>query len=365
MSAEFLELSAVELHGTARQMGEQFGEATRAEMHELLTRRLNAALEFAREESSRHFTSDQVLALARQCLPITEKYDPTGYEEFLGIARGAGMSPEHLFIMQGYTDFRDVLSCHGPTVDGEGCSSIIVTREHAANHQLLLGQTWDLQTDNMPYVRLVHRRPSDGSPETWSLTLTGCLTLIGLNSEGIAVGTTNLRTTDARPGVQYLSILHRAIRSRTLEEVIASVRSAPRSAAHYFFAADAHGNAVGLECSAADCETLYPHDGLLIHCNHALTPSIRAIESPFDQSSTLSRQARCSHLLSTTSGLIDVETIRGIYADHDGGNNAICRHDVPPSGVSTNACVIISPELRQMHACRGQAHRGVWRTVNA
>src|SRR5690606_38120980 len=106
---------------------------------------------------------------------------------------------------------------------------------------------------------------------------TGCLTLIGINSEGIAVGNTNLQARDARPGLQYLSVLHRAIRSRTFDEAVTAVRDAPRAAAHYYYIADANGRAVGLECSAAQSVPLSPRDELLVHCNHPLAPEIAAL----------------------------------------------------------------------------------------
>lgn len=357
-----MRLPLVELEGTPRVMGEQFGEAARGETHELFDRRLRAAMEFARVYARRDVVADQVLAVARRSLPIAERYDPTGYQEFMGIARGAAMSPERLYLTQGLTDLRDVLAFGGPA-DAEGCSSFIATGERTAAGQPLLGQTWDLLTDNMPYVRLVHRTPTDGAPQTWSLTLTGCLSLIGINSEGLAVGTTNLRTTDARPGVQYLSILHRALRSRTFGEAMSAVRDAPRAAGHYYYLADADGNAAGLECSAERCVAFSPQKGLLIRCNHALAGEIAARQAPVLTDSTACRHDRLTHLLESHAAPLDAADVRRFFADHEGDDEALCRHHTPPVGISTNACVIMSPETREIHACRGQAHVGDWRTA--
>jgi len=369
MTTSLLELPTHELHGSPRQMGEQFGEATRDQIRELFDLRLAAAIDFAGKNSRNQFQLAEVLRIVRQCLPITQKYDLLGYEEFLGIAHAAALTPEQLFITQGLTDLRDVLSHHRPdaaeTFDpaSEGCTSFIATRERTADAHLLLGQTWDLNADNLPYVCLVHRRPTDGSPHSWSLTLTGCLTLIGLNSAGIAVGNTNLRTTDSRPGLQYLSVLHRAIRSTTFHEAVAAIGDAPRSAAHYFYVADAHNHAVGLECSATQCVPLSPQDDLLVHCNHAFTPAISALQDPIATQSTFCRQPRMTHLLTSAPNLLTTVAIQSFFADHDGAENAICRHDSAPLHVATNACVILSPETRQLHACRGQSHVGTWRIV--
>lgn len=361
-ASALLDLPLIELQGTPRQLGEQLGEATRSQTRELFERRLAAAIRAAREYSGKSFNAEQVLDVARSGLLISESYDPTGYEEFLGIARGAGLASEELYVTQGLTDLRDVLAFSGATGD-EGCSAFIVGGNRSADGNLLVGQSWDLLFDNLPYVRLVHRKPSDNSPETWSLTLTGCLTLIGLNSEGIAVGNTNLRTKDVRPGLQYLSVLHRAIRSRTLEEAVEAVRNAPRSAAHYYYVADANGQAIGLECSATRCEPLYPQNGLLIHCNHALTAPIAELEAVSPESSTSCRQNRLSFLMESHGAGIGVDDIKEMLSDHEGGEDAICRHGENAADVATNACVIMSPQTREIHACRGPAHSSQWRTA--
>lgn len=358
-------LELIEVAGTPGEMGESFGEAFRSETHELYERRLSSALEQARLNGGRSFEVEEVLAVAALCLSITDEYDPSGFAEFLGIARGAALTPEQLFITQGLTDFRDILAFADGIYDGagaEGCSSFLVAPDRSQGGAVLAGQTWDLYTDNMPYVRLVHRRPND-APETISLTLTGCLSLIGLNSEGIAVGNTNLCTRDTRIGVQYLSIVHRALTSRSAEEAAASIAGAPRSAAHYFYVADASGSAIGLECSATRCERFDVRDGVLVHCNHALSETIRELEVPIAEQSTYARQSRLTRLLDGKgSPLLDTEALRDALCDGNGDDLAICRYRSGEFDVSTNAAVVMSPRDRTIHACRGQPDRGAWRT---
>jgi len=354
-------LPIIELKGNARELGEQLGELTRSEIHELYELRLKSAIKFARENGNRIIFEEDTLSVARQCLVITEDYDAVGYDEFLGIARGAGISPEELFVTQGLTDLRDVMA-FSDDVHSEGCSSFIIDSTRTAQKQILLGQNWDLQSNNMPYVRLIHRKPTE-HPESWSLTLTGCLTLIGMNSEGIAVGNTNLKTKDARIGVQYLSVLHRALRSRNFEEAVESISAAPRSAAHYYYLADRHGNAVGLECSATKAIPLSVENGMLIHCNHALHADIAELEVSAAGSSTCFRQTRLAELIQNAAPAVSVENLKEMLSDHEGGADAICRHAENGEDVATNACVIMSPQTGEFHACRGQGHLGQWRSV--
>jgi len=356
-------LPIVELKGNARELGEQLGELTRPEVHELYELRLRSAIKFVRENGERIISEEDILSVARRCLVISEDYDAVGYDEFLGIARGAKLQPEKLFVTQGLTDLRDVMA-FSDDVQSEGCSSFIIDSTQTAQKQLLLGQNWDLQSNNMPYVRLIHRKPTTEYPESWSLTLTGCLTLIGMNSEGIAVGNTNLKTKDARIGLQYLSVLHRVMRSRSFEEAVESISAAPRSAAHYYYVADRHGQAMGLECSATKAIPLPVENGMLVHCNHALHSKIAELEVSLAGSSTCFRQTRLAELIQNAAPAVNVQNLKEILSDHAGGADAICRHAENGEDVATNACVIMSPQTGEFHACRGQGHLGQWRSVN-
>jgi isopenicillin-N N-acyltransferase like protein len=355
-----MELPIIELSGTPRRMGEAFGESCRQQARELYAIRMKWAGQFARDHG-RTLSDDQVLRVCGQCLEATRDYDPVGYAEFAGIARGAGLTEAQCYVLQGLTDLRDVLA-FAPLPDGMGCSSFVVAADRSTRGQLLLGQNWDLQTDNMPYVRLVHRQPDD-APETWSLTLTGCLSLIGINADGIAVGNTNLQTRDARPGVQYLSVLHRALRARSLEEAVECVRSAPRAGAHYYYVAGPGGVAVGLECSARQAVLTRITSGTYVHCNHALSAEVAALELAPPGPSSRHRQQRLEHLLSAPAP-IGIDNLKTFLSDHEGGSDrCICRHDFAQA--STNATVIMSPDSRQIHACRSQPHVGEWVTRTA
>ena len=366
-------LESIELAGSPRSMGQAFGEACRDDTRELFHTRLDAARSFARRHG-RRLEPEPILDLAQQCLSITEAYDPVGYEEFLGIARGAELTPQQLFVTQGLTDLRDILAFSDPSptttaaapaprdggdADREGCSAIILPPPRAEHGQTILAQTWDLATSNMPFVRLVHRKPLD-APATVSLTLTGCLTLIGLNSEGLAVGNTNLHTRDSRVGLQYLTILHRAIRCRNVAEAEPCIARSPRSAAHYYYLADAAGVAVGLECSATRCHRFVVAGDAFVHCNHCLAPPIAELEVPANHDSTRFRQQRLTDLLNQRHAPVTIDDARDLLCDGEGGDLAVCRYSTGPYDVSTNAAVIMRPATGEFHACRAQPDRGQW-----
>jgi isopenicillin-N N-acyltransferase-like protein len=247
----------ITLEGSPLEMGRAFGESLRAEIATFYELRVQNAIAQALRYGGRAVTREDVTEAARQSVPYTRDHDPRGFEELEGIAQGAALPLEAILAMNGLTDLRDVLSWHGPPEGLDGCSALVVQRDLTARGELLCGQTWDLATDNLPYVLGVHRKPDQG-PQSWSLTTAGCLSLIGLNEAGIAVGTTNIRTTDARPGVTYLSLIHKALAATTLAQAAAAITDAHRAAAHFYYLADAHGDALVIECSATRAWTTSP-----------------------------------------------------------------------------------------------------------
>jgi len=345
-------LELIELAGSPRAMGQAFGESTRAQVQELIERRFRNAIAQARLYGGRRLERDDVLAIARRCLPSVEAFDAQGWQELRGIAEGANRSMEEVWAMNALTDVRDI-AAFGFEGD-EACTAALVGPGRAAEGSAIFGQTWDLATDNMPFVRLVRRRPADGAP-TLSLTLVGCLSLIGLNADGVAVGTTNLRATDSRPGVGYLDVIHRALRSRSADEAASLIEAAPRAAAHFFWVGDAE-RAGGLECTARLSELRWTRD-TLVQTNHLRTElaSLQVGHTPM--ASSHHRAKRMEALL---DGLPSVRSsdLRRLLADTEGGELSIDRRGF--AGISTNAAIVIEPAERRFWGVHGPASLGRW-----
>jgi isopenicillin-N N-acyltransferase like protein len=350
-------MRVLRFEGSPAAMGEAMGETLRQEIHELYELRLQNAVEQARTYGKSSVTAADVLDLARACLAPTEAYHPPGFEELAGIARGARLTPEQVLAMNGLTDLRDVLAFGGGEASESfgGCTSFVAQRDATRDGRILAGQTWDLASDNMPYVIGVHRRPADG-PATWCLTTVGCLSLIGLNEEGI--GTKNIRTRDSRPGVTYLSLVHRALSCRRFEDAAEAVRSARRAGGHYYYIVDKAGRAAAIECSAVSTERIDVTRGAHVHTNHCLAPPHQAIEADTPTASSHARQKRMEELLSQSRGALDVELVCRLLADRENGDNAICRDGA--DGISTNGAIVLSPEGPAVRACQGPPDRARW-----
>jgi isopenicillin-N N-acyltransferase-like protein len=341
----------IELSGTHAAMGEAFGEAFRAEIAQLYALRLENALRQATQYGGRATSEADLLRLARACLAASERFDPRGTAELRGIARGARLSDERVLAMNGLTDLRDGLAWGDlDEVGAGGCTALIVQRDATADGRPRLAQSWDLASDNAPFVVFVARHPSDG-PRTWSLTTVGCQSLMSFNEHGLALGTTNLRTRDAGVGVPYLGLIHRALEERSAEAAARVIAGAPRAGAHSYLALDRAGAGRVLECTGKLAHELVVARGSHVHTNHCQVAAHIALEADTPRKSSEARLARMRELLAARAGQIDSALLRDAYADAAGGTLAICRRDY--DGISTNAATVITPETGELWGCAG------------
>lgn len=356
------DMRVLSFSGTPAQIGEAFGEQCRAEIPQLYAARLRNAIAQAQLHGGRDIGEEAVLDVARRCIEPTRAHHPDGFAELEGIARGAGMAVERVLAMNGLTDIRDALAWGGDLEALGGCTAFVVAGDRTRDGKLLCGQTWDLATDNMPHVRAVHRRPDQG-PQTWTLTTVGCLSLIGINEAGIAVGTTNIRTTDARPGVTYLSLIHKALAATTLDLAAAAITSAQRAGAHFYFLADGQGHGLALECTPALVDAVAVDSGVYVHTNHCLVPAHQAIEGQTPSASSHDRYDRLTALIEAERGGANLDAAKRWFGDRNNGENAISRTDF--DGVSSNGAVVMEPESGTIHACHGPPHQNAWIDLRA
>jgi hypothetical protein len=178
-----------------------------------------------------------------------------------------------------------------------------------------------------------------------------------MNAAGLAVGTTNIKTRGTRPGVGYLSILHRALGMPDRAQAGAVIAQAPRAAAHTYWVGDRRG-ATEYECSA---ERVVRRDGdetPLCRTNHCLSPELSAIEGEPITSSSHARLARLRSAASSRRH--DVASLKALFADRSDGLDSINRYVEDEQGTATNACIICLPAERTIWACRGPSDRGRW-----
>ena len=308
--------------GTPRSWGEAHGEAFRGPIAEIAEIRTELTIDIAGFDSK-----DDLLVLARQHLPVLERFDRSLYDELLGIADGANLDPASVVVLNHYTDLRDIAA---PTHEGseEGCS--VVYSRGARGH--LLGQTWDMHGSAEPYVMMLGVPESESEPGGWFFTLCGCLGMTGLSRSGVAISINNLRSTDARVGVVWPALVRRAVREPTHEAAARIIEAGPLGSGHHYFVASRAG-AVGLETSGTACRSVFSDDRsapetVFVHTNHCLDASI-ADSSLVPSGSTTYDRYRILSGLEQGPGLNAVD-LWAHLGSHEEYPRAVCTHMASP-----------------------------------
>jgi isopenicillin-N N-acyltransferase-like protein len=342
-------IPVLELAGSPRDMGRAHGEHFRDLIDTFAQQRLDVCLNKARE-AARPTTEQAVLDFCQSLLPIQADQLPDVHEEFLGIAEGAAVLPARLMIANAMTDVADVFAA---SPEAHGCSAWLVSPETTAEDELLAGQTWDMQPFAQDYVTLIRRRPAAG-PASLVLTTAGCLSLVGINDAGLAVGNNNLIPTDARPGLMYLALIHHALTQTSLAAAVNAVENAQRLSGHnYYFAGPDHQMA-NLETTAQRAVLTTPTGGFFVHTNHYLAPELRPFEFPDAAGeSTLYRHNAMGKRLHEHAGEITPALMMDIMADRTGrGDCNICRRD-DNDPMRTCAAIIMNPAAGKVWAVKG------------
>ena len=369
---ERVHLPIVVLRGSARQMGRAFAAIDPARVHEIYATRLKRLIDYCAEDGIA-VTEDDAAAVARECLPIVEAYSISNFDEYQGIADTTGMPLEKVWMISAHTDLRDYLRFKNGQVEFgkngggtakqggelEGCTTFYTGADATISRKVLVGQTWDLGTEDMAHVILQHRKPDDG-PECYTITVSGALPMIGMNEHGVCCDTNDLNPGDGRLGVCYIDVLASALKTDNLSDALNAVIYAPRMSGHNFLFADGVGLVAEIEATAHRHAAWPLERGVFVHTNHYVDPKLARIERTHPPSSE-PRRYRMHMLLQSAIGKLDVETIQAAMSDRQ-GEFPINRYD--NDGMSTNACLIMSPVDRLFTACRGQADRGAWLTMD-
>ena len=355
-----MRMRTISVSGSPYEMGFQHGEMLSNQIQDFIKIR-NASI--SSYSNRRGPTEIDINEFANRSIEVFRRWDQYGHDELVGIAEGAKVDTLRLFAASNMTDMRDSLYLQdpsGPRLDptlDEGCTSIMAPRTQVKNGYNIAGQTWDLNSNNEDHVVAIKRNPLEG-PCTWSVTCGGCLTLMGINEYGLAIGTTNIKTYGVKPGAGYLSILHRAIRCDSVNEASEIIAGAPHAGAHTYWLCDEHDQ---IEWEASPANSPVSRDttnGPIHRTNHCLSEENCLIEGEVVGESSEARYNRVEALLRGND--LGPEELKEIFCDRSDGILSVCRHPEDDQVGSTNAAFIAIPKERRAIACRGPADRGSW-----
>lgn len=332
--------------------GEQHGEAFRDDIRAVFELRLRLIL-----EKTDLKTRDDVLELARHHLAPLRAFDQDLYAELCGIARGAGLSPEAVVVLNHYTDLRDLSASDLVRVRGDagGCSTWFVADDRADGERFM-GQTWDMHGSATPYA-LVLTVPHHLGTQVF-FTITGCLGMTGMSSWGNALCINNLNSTDATVGVVWPAMVRRCVRQRTAREALQVAMSGPIGSGRHYVFADDH-EAYAIETSGTRKRQVWSHaqwtstehqakPASWYHTNHCLDATIAEKSRILPTSTTLARYATLDAREKSGARPKTPRELYDAFADV-----SMAWNQSAPDEVATCGALVMDIRRRRIMACSG------------
>jgi isopenicillin-N N-acyltransferase-like protein len=370
-------IRTLELSGTPYELGYQHGLAYPTEIQALAEERVE--LSSSKNWTGQELSRQQVLDLAEACLPYHAAYAPELMEELRGMSQATGVGVAELVILNGFTDFIDVVynveaiapelvrsgqATPMPAHPGaDNCTAFIVSPEAAAEGQGFYGQTWDMHATATPYVILLRGKPAGGL-RFLALTIIGCVGMIGMNEAGIAVGVNNLVGGDGQPGVTWPFVIRKVLAQDNLDAALACVTEARLAGAHNYMLVDAQGWGYNVEAMSSRYQVDEVREGSLVHTNHCLISRNVEVERarlPKSRHSSETRLNQAQRLLG--QGKVSLADLFMLTRNHE-AVNGICVHPEEPLHLESCSATIMRPATREMWAvwgppCQGEYERFV------
>lgn len=336
----------LELAGTPYEMGYAHGRAWHDAIHMFTEERIRLSSD--PNWTGHTLPRQQVLALAEECLAEHERYAPELVEELRGMADATGLGLAELVIMNGFTDFVDLVYNAGQRITAQGpqatagvddCTAFIVPDGTTADGPGYYGQTWDMHDSATPYVILLRGRPQKG-PQFLVFTTAGCVGMIGMNAAGIALGINNIMGGDGQVGVTWPFVVRKALAQTDIEAALECITSARLAGAHNYLLFDRNGRGYNIEAMSTHCHVEPLADLPIVHTNHCLMPKTMAVERPRPAESQANSEARlldAQRLLGQRP--ITLEMLMALTRDEA----AICRRPQPPMHVESCGAAIMRP----------------------
>ena len=338
-------IRVIKLAGTPYDMGYAHGARFRDEIHMFTEERVR--LSQSADWTGHSLSRAAVIDLAEACVAEHQAYAPDLMQELNGMAEATGLSLAELVINNGFTDFIDVVYNLGaeaeaafvPPLVADNCTAFMVPESRSASGQAFLGQTWDMHASATPYVILIHGQPDD-APEFLTFTITGCVGMIGMNSEGICVGINNLMSTDGQIGVTWPFVARKILQQSDIESALECLTGAKLAGAHNYLLMDKQGQGYEVEAMSTSQHVIKLADETITHTNHCLIQQnldVARERPPESRMSSENRLRRARELLANDA--VTVDDLMALTRD----DVAICTRPAPPMHVESCGAAIMSP----------------------
>ena len=347
-------IRVLKVSGSPFEMGFQHGAAHK-----------EAIVAFARERvhlsgdpkwTGQGLSEGEVLTLADACVAEHERYAPHLLEELRGVGDSTGLSLAELIIVGGFTDFIDLV--HNAKVSpalvpahagADNCTAFLVPGERAANQKGFYGQTWDMHDTATPHVVMLRGEP-EGKPAFLAFTTVGCVGMMGMNSEGVAVGVNNLSGADGQVGVTWPFVVRKMLEQSNAKDALTCITSAKLAGAHNYLLMDKSGTGYSVEAMPTATYVTELGSDPLVHTNHCLFDSTHTVERKREAAPQGSSEARLRKGYDSLAkdGLTE-EDLQALTRDPE----AVCVSSKPPLHIETCGAAVMRPATGDFWAVWG------------
>ena len=339
------------LRGTPAQIGEAHGEALREQVQQ----HSDAQLSWLLSRSAVSLSEESLWDRWSPQVHCNENASPALMEEMRGIARGANVSFQRVFLLNSLLDVYNIQ--YPDAASGlVGCSTFAVA---GTGHTLtIIGQTYDMPALHQPYPLLLNLYPSNG-PRQLVLTFCGMVGCAGMNEAGIGLNINYLSARDTGVGKLHSVIVRQVLGSTNLADAVSSIVGQRRAGGSHYLVADRDGHLVSLETTGKRFAMRSGEHGHICHTNHYLAEELRETEVIREQSigSSIVRYLTLKRFFKSYQGKISSETLMQLTRDHASYPRSICAHgeatDDPQSNACTVAAMVQSLDDQTMHFVAG------------
>jgi isopenicillin-N N-acyltransferase-like protein len=329
-------IPVLEVRGTHREVGRQIGERMKPTLQRMLPQ--------LREGLPGGVTWEDMLQQGRLYLAHSRAVYPQYIEELEGIAEGAGLPFEELFVEM-CEELWEVAAWRSSGLGlAKGCTDLVARGRATSDGSTLVAHTNDLSPKVEEDLVILKVQAGD-EPEFLGVSVGGAGYSAGFNAAGISMTGNQVSCNDIRPGVPRLLIVRAILAARRLEEAMDACLLPQRASSYNNVLADANGEAYSMEGSATDCEPVYIEGDILAHANHYVSAPMRRFEADRnDIAGSVIRHHRAMRLLRENYGQLSPERFQDLLADHANYPGSLCKHGI--ESVTVFSIIINLNELR-------------------
>ena len=349
-------LKVLVLEGTARERGRTHGKAMKDDIHRLL--------KLWKKNLATSFNTDADAFITRfvqktTFLAAMKKWTPELVDEVEGIAEGAGIAFETMFVFQ----LLDEVWINGEAIVGERCSSLGFSR--TGNRPACIAQNMDLEPFYDGFQLVLHIKHNEANLESFVLTVPGFLGLNGVNNRSVAVCcNTLLQLSNCRDGLPVACVVRGVLQQRSEEDAAAFLHKV-KHASGQNYVLGGPVRAASYECSAHKVSPFTPRgrDGIVWHTNHPLasddeSPQYRAMLKEQDalqrkEKNTRTRLECLEKRLLGVSAFPGVDRIKETLASQDSKEFPICRPKGPSGMFTFASTIMVLTEEPEFHVAPG------------